>query len=188
VDVDGVSYGNGNQVVDVKAYFKSFGELNEDFQREAIYTKALAEKILERYSADNLVLSSHLVAFAAFRLLMHENASIDLYGLLRLPTKNYYFSIEKLLLILTHLQKYLLELEQDKKIRLSKIICGEVKVVLEDGVKKLGSYHVNKPLQLQKGKVFSRSFPLLYYYHNRLSQYELEKAVHWDEIDAVSAY
>ncbi|NJL77234.1 MAG: glycerol acyltransferase [Saprospiraceae bacterium] len=183
VDKNGVSYGHNNQEVDVKAYFKSFGEVNEDLQRESIYTKALADKILERYLCDNLVLSSHLVAFAAFQLLKHENAAVDLYGLLRLPHDDYYFSASKLQLLLTQLQQRLFEMEEHGKIKLSESVRGEAAMILKNGIKRLGSYHVNKPLQFKKEQIVSHSFPLLYYYQNRLSNYGLENHVDWTQIN-----
>ena len=54
-----------------------------DLQFEPQYTKLLAAKIVERYHKDNIVLTSHLVAFAAFELLkqtvpegFHRHASL----------------------------------------------------------------------------------------------------------------
>ena len=73
VDEDGVSKDKFGRTIDVKDYFTTEGVIKEDLQRESEYTKMLGDKIVDRYFKDNIVLSSHLVAFAAFELLKKEN-------------------------------------------------------------------------------------------------------------------
>lgn len=179
VDKNGVSYGRTGEVIDLKDYFKSHKELNADLQRESIYTKHLADRILERYEKDNLVLSSHLVAFAAFKLLEHTHATLDLYGVLRLPAEDFEFDKEELINILEQLQVQLIEMERRGKILLTDIIKSDAEALLKDGVRRLGSYHALQPLQMKKGRITSRSFSLLYYYHNRLNCYQLEASIDW---------
>jgi glycerol-3-phosphate O-acyltransferase len=54
--------------------------------------------------------------------------------------------------------------------------------VIKAGMKNLGVYHNTKPLTMnKKGEIESQSFKLLYYYHNRLENYNLIKHVHWNE-------
>ena len=126
------------------------------------------------------MLSSHLVAFAAFNLLRHENTSTDLYGLLRLPNEDIVFSRKKLENILEQLQSILFEMRDNDKIKLSDIITKDIKTLLEDGIKRLGSYHADQPLKInKKGEIVSQSFPLLYFYHNRLENYDLDKRIDW---------
>ncbi len=67
VDAQGCSYDLHNNKLDIREYFVSRNEVNEDRQREEEYTKLLAERIEERYLAENVVLSSHLVAYSVFR-------------------------------------------------------------------------------------------------------------------------
>ncbi|MEM9849381.1 MAG: 1-acyl-sn-glycerol-3-phosphate acyltransferase, partial [Bacteroidota bacterium] len=102
VDEEGNSIGTNGQKVEIADYFKRYsdGQVNRDPQRESVYTRRLGDRILERFFADNIVLSSHLVAFAAFNLLRYENTSTDLYGLLRLPHEDIVFSRQKLEIIL----------------------------------------------------------------------------------------
>ncbi len=63
VDIDGNSYDKYGNLIQVQDYFVSGGKVTENLQRESEYTKDLAEKIVERYLADNIVVSSHLGAF-----------------------------------------------------------------------------------------------------------------------------
>lgn len=186
VDADGKSYGNTGETVELKDYFLSFNTLTKNLQREKVYTRVLGEKILERFKADNIVLSSHLVAFAAFQLLQRDHPTLDIYGLLRLPTDDYVFEEQTLVNLIGQLKQYLLEWEITKKIKLSPILHTSPTEIIQDGIKRLGSYHVNKPLYYKKGKISSKSFPLLYYYHNRLTGYELELLVKSTVVEAVT--
>ena len=87
VDINGDSFDSRGSKVDIKTYFSSGDVLNEDIQRESIYTKLLANKIVQSFKSENIVLTSHLVAFTLFRLIQKENPNLDLYELLKLPTK-----------------------------------------------------------------------------------------------------
>lgn len=79
--------------VELRDYFLSEGKISEDLQRESQHTRILADRIVERYFKENIVLSSHLVAFAAFELLKKANYKLDLFALLRLPTEDFYISL-----------------------------------------------------------------------------------------------
>lgn len=120
---------------------------------------------------DNIVLSSHLVAFAAFEILKKENTRLDLYGVLRLPPDDYVFSYEILSEVVGKLREELLRMEKDEEIRLWRPIRGDLHELIRDGIGHLGTFHVKKPLKLNKeGKVISENFLLLYYYHNHLGK------------------
>ncbi|MEM8583260.1 MAG: 1-acyl-sn-glycerol-3-phosphate acyltransferase, partial [Bacteroidota bacterium] len=66
VDDNGDSY-QGDQQINTKDYFLAAdGRVSKNLQREQEYTRILGERILERFHADNVVLASHLVSYAAF--------------------------------------------------------------------------------------------------------------------------
>ena len=179
VEADGTSKDQYNRVIDVKEYFISKGKITQDLQREAEYTKILAEKIVESYHKDNIVLSSHLVAFAAFNILKQQNPQLDLFGILRLPVEDYYFPEDVLENVVRDLQKALLKMEKEGLVKLSEPIRGTTKGLIRDGLHHLGTYHAAKPLLLKNGQIVSESFKVLFYYHNRLENYNLQKAIHW---------
>ncbi|MBK7871420.1 MAG: 1-acyl-sn-glycerol-3-phosphate acyltransferase [Saprospiraceae bacterium] len=186
VDSEGNSYDKYNNLIDVKEYFLSDHKIQEDEQREGEYTKILADKIIERYHKDNIVLSSHLVSFAAFQLLKHENAKLDLYGILRLPTDDFVFSNNALKDVVTQLKNQLLKMEKTDNIKLSEQIYWDVDQLIVDAVKRLGNYHLQKPLRYNKsGQIVSESFKLLYFYHNRLENYGLQEAIKWKKPELV---
>ncbi len=184
VDKEGNSYDKYGKLIDVKEYFMSNGKVLEDKQRESEYTKRLAEKVVERYYKDNIVLSSHLLAFAAFNLLRHQNAQLDLYGLLRLPEEDYIFPKDVLCKVLKQLQAHLIEMEKEDNVKLSEPIFWESEKLLQEGIRRLGTYHSERPLLIDKeGQVVSQSFLILYYYHNRLENYGLDKIIQWEHYE-----
>ncbi|MEM9921395.1 MAG: 1-acyl-sn-glycerol-3-phosphate acyltransferase [Bacteroidota bacterium] len=181
VDREGNSFDRHGNVVEIKDYFVSQGRVKTDHQREGEYTRILAERIVRRYYRDNVVLSSHLVAFAAFNILQYTNQHLDLYGLLRLPAEDYIFSVDSMDKVVGQLRKRLMEMEDNGRIKLSYEIRGEVTDLIRHGVRNLGIFHPAKPLVFDKaGNLVSEDFKLLYYYHNRLDNYQLEKAIEWN--------
>ncbi|MCO6475489.1 MAG: 1-acyl-sn-glycerol-3-phosphate acyltransferase [Phaeodactylibacter sp.] len=180
VDINGESYSRHGRRVDLKEYFMSNGRVTEDLQRESEYTKMLGDRIVERYFKDNIVLTSHLVAFAAFEILKNQNNRLDLYGILRLPPDDFVFTMEAMRDVVGQLKARLIEMSQNDEVKLSEQILWDVGLLIKDGVSRLGTYHLAKPLRFRKdGEIVSESFKLLYFYHNRLDNYGLERQISW---------
>jgi glycerol-3-phosphate O-acyltransferase len=188
VDETGNSYDRRGSQLDIQQYFTLRGHLGEDRQREEEYTKLLAERIVERYSVENVVLASHLAAYAVFQLLLHENPKLDLYGILRLPADDYVFPISAVEEIVEQMQKVLFGWESDGRIHLAPEIHAPATEVVRKGVKNLGLFHKQRPLDFNReGHIISSDFRVLYFYHNRLSHYQLAKYVVWkaEEIEVL---
>ena len=180
VDENGTSLDQNGQKIDLKDYFISNGQIKPDLQREREYTKRLADIIVERYHVENIALASHVVAFTAFNLLKHYYPKLDLYGLLRLPPEDSEISYETFEGAVAQIKFHLENMANEGKIKLSRMIKGEVKDLIENGLKNLGIYHKNAPLKMDKQQqLLSQDMELLYYYHNRLTGYGLEELVNW---------
>jgi len=180
VDSDGKSFDRYGNELAIRDYFLSRGEINEDRQREEEYTKLLAERIANRYHVENVVLSSHLVAHAVFEMLLHQNPKLDIFGILRLPPDDYLFPFHAVEEVIEQMQEKLFGWEREDKIKLAPELRQSPAEVLRDGVKNLGIYHTEKPLLFTKeGNIVSSDFRVLYFYHNRLDNYGLDKAVQW---------
>jgi glycerol-3-phosphate O-acyltransferase len=176
VDQEGNSKDKYGNTINMADYFISEGKVNTDVQRETEYTGLLAENIIKRFHSDNIVLSSHLLAFAAFEMLCNENPKLDLFGVLRLPTDDYIFDHNVLSETVNQLQKTLIKFAVKEKLILSPEINTSIDELIADGIKHLGTFHIKKPLKKNKsGEVISENFYLLYFYHNRLTGYGLEK-------------
>lgn len=188
VDARGCSFDRFGNEIDIREYFMSKGEVNEDRQREEEYTKLLADRIVERYSIENVVLSSHLIAYAVFEMLVHENPKLDLFGILRLPPDDYMFPFRAVEEVVEQMQAKLYEWEQNGQIKLAPEIHRPASDVVRHGVKNLGVFHREKPLGFTRdGNIVSSNFRVLYFYHNRLKNYGLQKAVQWksEEIEVL---
>ncbi len=188
VDGQGRSFDRFGNELDIRDYFTSKNEVNEDHQREEEYTKLLAERIAGRYQVENVALSSHLVAHAVFQMLVHQNPKLDLFGILRLPPDDYVFPFAAVEDVVGQMQTRLVEMEQLGKIRLAPELHLSADDVVREGVKNLGTFHAEKPLLFNKsGDVISLNFRVLYFYHNRLSSYGLPQAVQWkaEEIEVL---
>jgi glycerol-3-phosphate O-acyltransferase len=188
VDAQGRSFDRFGTEIDIREYFMSGNAVNEDQQRESEYTKLLAERIVERYAIENVVLSSHLIAFAVFEMLLHEHPKLDLYGILRLPPDDYLFPFGAVVEVVEQMQATLYEWEQKERIKLSPELHLPATDVVQHGVSKLGVFHAEKPLGFTKDNgIISSNFRVLYFYHNRLKNYDLEKSVEWksEEIEVL---
>lgn len=188
VDEDGTSYDRFHRKVEVKDYFMSDGEVTENLQRETEYTKMLADRIVERFHKENVVLTSHVVAYAAFTILKKENPNLDLFGLLRLPPDDYIFPMETMQAVVGQLKDILLDMEANGRIILSRQIRYEVENLIQDGVRKLGVYHVEKPLVFDSKKMLvSQDFKLLFFYFNRLDNYKLADKLVWNKVEKLQS-
>ncbi|MFN0016475.1 MAG: 1-acyl-sn-glycerol-3-phosphate acyltransferase [Saprospiraceae bacterium] len=189
VNADGRSFDRFGNEIHIGEYFMSNDRMiNEDRQREGEYTKLLAERIVERYAVENIVLSSNLVAFAVFEMLLHQHPKLDIFGILRLPPDDYLFPFNSVVEVVEQMQAQLYKWESADKIKLSPEIHLPADQIVRHGVEKLGMFHREKPLSFTKDDgIVSSNFRVLYFYHNRLNNYSLQNAVQWksEEIEVL---
>ncbi|BDC99382.1 1-acyl-sn-glycerol-3-phosphate acyltransferase [Persicobacter psychrovividus] len=182
VDDQGISLDAKGNKVDIRDYFLKDGAINIDAQREHQYTKMLGKKISEAYYKNNCAMGSNLCAFIAYQILKKRHPRVDFFNLLRLP-------VEELILDYDHFKENFIRLR-------SEIIAmrdrGEISIanhlenkdfdiekMIQSGINNVGMYHTKRPLIMAKdGKtITTEDMNLLFYYHNRLDGYGLEKLV-----------
>lgn len=183
VEPDGRSYTKSGRHVSTREYFcDQNGEINKDYQRESEYTRMLGDKIVERYHADGIVLSSQLVSYAAFGMLERSFPGNDLYALLRLPSEDFAFREAALLEVVSQLRDMLLKMAKEDRVKLSPSLYESPETIVRRGIKTMGNFHINKPLHYDRnGLLVCDSFSMLFYYHNRLSTYRLKNRIAWPE-------
>jgi glycerol-3-phosphate O-acyltransferase len=144
-----------------------------------MYTTRLAQTIVERYRVENIVLSSHLVAYTAFNIIRKRFPDLDLYGVLRLPKEDKTISKELLYKNMELLRTKLKEMKSLGQLQLSKMVdSASIEEMVKDGIANFGAFHVKKPLKLNKhGDFESQDLNLLYYYHNRMIGYNLSHMI-----------
>lgn len=182
VDEEGVSYDRFGRELNLEEYFFNNGVVTENLQRESEYTIMLAERLVDRYHKENIVLTSHIVAYAAFNVLKRLHSHLDLFGILRLPPEDFVFPMEMILDIVGQTKEILINMNTEGRIKLSNQVYFDTEDLLSDGVRNLGVYHIEKPLVLEDGTLTSQDFKLLFFYHNRLDNYKLNKKFVWPNL------
>lgn len=176
VDFEGNSINNIGQQVQVKDYFTFNGEMTEDKQRDSVYTSILGDKIVKKFLSANTVLSSHLVAFVAFELIQKEFKNLDIYQLLRIPVDEIEIDSEVFMLELNNIKEKIIDLYAEGKLNVHDRIKRDNEDIVYHGLKNLGVYHPQVALLKNgNGNFITQDLKLLYFYHNRLLGYGLEK-------------
>jgi glycerol-3-phosphate O-acyltransferase len=176
VDQDGNSRDKWDRIVDTKEYFVSNGKVTVDAQREEEYTQMLGKRIVEEFHKINRVFSSHLVAFVAFELIQAKNAKLDLFDLIRLPQEDLVLGYEEFKSACQRVLDQIFELKSQGKIDTAPHLDRSMDEIIAHGLENVGMYHAKRPLiQDKEGNIGTEDMSLLYFYHNRLHGYGLEK-------------
>ncbi|MEP2770858.1 MAG: 1-acyl-sn-glycerol-3-phosphate acyltransferase [Fulvivirga sp.] len=176
VDDEGRSIDKQGRFIDLRDYFVSDGKITIDKQREAEYTRQLSKVIVKEFHRINRVFASHLVAFVAFRIWKNKYQKLDLYEFLRLPEEDLKIDYEEFKKAFTKCRKRVLKLKKKNKVNVAAHLKGDVDEVIKIGIENVGMYHVRRPLMMDKSKsILTKDLNTLYYYHNRMDGYDLEK-------------
>jgi glycerol-3-phosphate O-acyltransferase len=178
VDAEGNSLDANGRIIDPRDYFVSNGEISIDKQREDEYTRMLSHKIVNEFHKINRVFASHLVAFVAFEMFQKQHPKLDLFGLLRLPEEDQVIPYEEFRETCKRVRKKIYKLKDEQKVNYATHLKGKIDLVIRHGLENVGIFHLKRPLLLNKeGNVITKDFNTLYYYHNRLTGYDLEKFI-----------
>ncbi len=175
VSKSGESFDEKGKKLDIRDYFKFNGEFVENLQRERVYTKILGDNIKSSYLSESIILSSHLLAFGVFKYFELSRPNDDLFTLLSLPLDNLAVDMPTAERIVDHLKAILVDKEAKGEIKLSEQIHLPSNELIDDALKNLGVYHARTPLVRRKNATLaSEDFRLLYFYHNRLQDYNIK--------------
>jgi glycerol-3-phosphate O-acyltransferase len=178
VDDDGNSLDAHDRVINTRDYFVTNNEIAIDKQREDQYTRMLSQKIISEYHRINRVFASHLVAFVAFELFQQKHPKLDLFGLLKLPEEGLELPYEEFKASCKKVRKRIYDLKDEKKVYHATHLKGDIDLVIRHGLENVGIFHLKRPLLFNKeGNIVTGDLNTLYYYHNRLVGYDLEKFV-----------
>lgn len=174
INDDAQSISDNGEILNTRELFQFKGVLSKDFQRETIYTKRLGDKIISQYKKQNIILSSHLVAWIGFKLLEKHYKELDLFGILKQPTSDFNVSISEFKRTMDSVINKLKKMKDLEMLMLSEEVLESTEVCFEHGIKNLGIYHPQRVLYLEDDQIKSDSFKLLYFYHNMLNTYNIE--------------
>lgn len=179
VDKQGRSLDFRGNPLEIRHYFEREGKMVIDPQRDFEYTRMAGKRIVEAYHRHNIMLCSHAVSFAAFRIIEKRFPNLDLYQLLRLPEEDLHINLNEFSVVLERLIAEVKKMEQDSKIETEPALHGSIEEVINHGVRNLGIYHNKMALRFDKNRqaVVSEDLSLLYFYHNRSEGYGLERFI-----------
>jgi len=175
VNSEGNSTDMKGRPIDTADYFKSFGKITKDSQRDLEYTQMLGNRIVKEFHKINRVFSSHLVAFVAFQMFKKKHAKLDLFNFLRIPPDEMSINFDSFLEQFIIVRNRVFELRNQGKLQTAHHLEGAAEEVIAHGMNNVGMYHAKRPLLKNKrGEIVSKDLYTLYYYHNRMHGYGLE--------------
>ncbi len=177
VDMEGNSLDANGNIIDPRDYFRRDGKISVDEQREEEYVRILAKKIVVEYHKYNRVFASHLVAFTAFKYLERKNPKLDLYSLLRLPDEDLIIDYADFKKAYKKLKKKVLKMYKKQTVDVAGHMLEKADASIDLGLANVGMYHAERPLIKKGDKIIIQNMNTLYYYHNRMDGYGLEKHI-----------
>lgn len=178
VDEEGNSLDVNGRTIDTRDYFLTNGEVTEDKQREEEYTRMLSQKVVKEYHRIARVFASHIVAFIAFEMWQKKHPKLDLFSLLRLPEEDLELDYEEFKETFKRVRKEVYRLKEENQVYYATHLKGDADLVIKHGLDNVGIFHLKRPvLKNKKGNIITQDLTVLYYYHNRLVGYELEKFI-----------
>lgn len=174
VDEDGRSMGPNGLTIDVEKWLRTCGELRSVPQRDREYTRELGKNLVDSYYRENVVVSTHLVAFAFFTALRKKYPELDLYKFLRLSLAQRSLPFETFMTEVRSCYEQIKKLAENNQIHLSdEMLNEEMDKWVQEGIKRLGVFHEADVLKVEDGVIFTEDMNLVYYYRNRLTGYGL---------------
>ncbi|WP_421764619.1 1-acyl-sn-glycerol-3-phosphate acyltransferase [Ekhidna sp.] len=177
VDNDGNSFDKNGNPINVRDYFLREKKITFDAQREKEYVRVLAKRIVEEFHKYNRVFASHLVAFTAFKMLERKNPKLDIYHVLRLPDEDLVLDYEEFKKNFKKLRTRLNNIHEKGQVDMADHMKKSATEAIEHGLQNVGLYHDQRPLIKRGDKIIVQDTNTLYYYHNRMNGYGLEKYI-----------
>ncbi len=168
VDELGESLGPQGNVIDVSSYVMHNGRPVLNQSRDRAYTKALGNRLVERYHEDTVVMVTALVAHVLFRHLVLQTPGSNIF--LRMRERNTVSqSMEECVRQVGEARERLRTIETEGRVRLSDPVRNDdpAQIVMR-ALHAWQGYHRRQSATLTGGQVRILDPLLLYYYQNRL--------------------
>ena len=164
---DGESLDRAGRVVDPASFVRGAdGEVTDDDQRDAEYTRALGRRLAAAYPKLTVFHSTNLVARALYDAIAKTVGTRDIYRLLRAPTAQLGVKVGDALDELVRLRARIAA-NPSFGAEHPQYVDQSAESKLDDAVKGLGTYHT-RPAVTRQGDILQvDDVKLLYYYQNR---------------------
>lgn len=168
VDEDGVSHDKRGRAVDTASYVRDVrGDVALDAARNNQYTRELGIEIANGYRKETVIMSTNVVAAAAFELLRQGTGSQDLFSVLRV--RDEVVDRDTLAREVLRVRDQVVDLEKSGGVRLHEglhnISGGDM---VAQAMRAFSGYHTTPVIQPRADGVALRDPKLLFYYQNRL--------------------
>ncbi len=174
VNDEGISIDAHSRPIDIEKYILVNGVPNFSFQRDRVYTSILGNKILKSFKINNVIMDTHLVSYAVFKIFQKKYPFSNVFKLV----SAFEAECTKELLInsIIFLKTILLKKIENRELKIDSIIfSASPGDLVSHSIKQLSSYHGKSVLHERNELFVSNDLITLYYYHNKLTLYELEK-------------
>jgi len=177
VDVEGRSWRHKKgQWLDRRAYVTNrMGEVVRDPQRDRVYTEHLASELVKAYHRDNVVLSTHIVSFAAWHLLRSLHPKLDSFHVVLVEEEGRKVSRSDLLVHIEHLLGAVQKRGLTMVVPSPKGKMARAEMLLNAAIERFSHYHSRCAIaRVKGGKMLALDPRLILYYGNRLVGYGFE--------------
>ena len=171
---DGESIDRAGRVVDPASFVRgASGEVTDDDQRDAEYTRALGRRLAQVYPRLTVLHSTHLVSRAIYDELARRSGTRDIYRLLRVPAPQ--VTVSDAIEAVVRLRARLVQTPSwgaEHPLHAPQNATS----ILDDAVRGLGSYHTRPVVERHSDTLHVTDLKLLYYYQNRTAHVPPEAA------------
>jgi glycerol-3-phosphate O-acyltransferase len=95
-----------------------------------------------------------------------------------LPEEDQILEYEEFRATCKRVRKQIYTMKDQGKVYYATHLKGKIDLVIRHGLDNVGIFHLKRPLLMNKdGNIITKDFNTLYYYHNRLVGYDLEKFI-----------
>lgn len=164
---DGESIDRAGRPVDPASFVRgASGEVTDDDQRDAEYTRALGRRLSQVYPKLTVFHSTNLVARALYDVISREVGTRDIYRLMRAPSAQLAVRADAAVEELVKLRARIAA-NPSFGAEHPHFVDQSASEKLDDAVKGLGSYHTKPAVERQGEMLQVVDVKLLYYYQNR---------------------
>jgi glycerol-3-phosphate O-acyltransferase len=171
---DGESIDRAGRAVDPASFVRGAdGEVSDDDQRDAEYTRALGRRLAAAYPRLTVFHATHLVARAVYDAISRAAGTRDIYRLIRLPPQQLAVGSDRVVELLVRLRARLAD-HPAWGAEHPRLAAQPAQAVLDDAVRGLSSYHTRPIVSRREQALQVDDVKLLYYYQNRTAHVPAE--------------
>ena len=173
---DGESIDRQGRAVDPASFVRGAdGEVSDDDQRDAEYTRALGRRLAAAYPRLTVFHATHLVARAVYDAIARAAGTRDVYRLLRLPPGQLAVAHDTVIEQLVRLRARLAD--HPAWGAEHPMLAGQsAGAIVDDAVRGLSTYHTRPIVSRRDHELQVDDVKLLYYYQNRTAHVPAEAA------------